>query len=676
MAQMTLDQFGQTIKAKHPEYADMDNTALAQKVLAKYPQYQDMVSAAPTLDLSNKQGQGTYSMKDQSGKTVPVPYGQVQQAAQLGYSFADDANKFRYAKDNAADPNKVTSFTPAANDPRGNPDYQDQMERNAPLPLQIAGGISKGAGTLARPLLDAAAVATRSTPQQINDMLVSRTPTEAAAKYATMGAATAPAIAAAPVASAVGGAAGTLGAAGGAAGARQMGLSPQLTQLLSDAAGLGSGIAGAEVSNVSSPIVRAELSRVFPRLADNPEGLVTQAVRGSVNKNNVGWNSDVQRAIPLVKSTEQAAGGKIGDLDDAIDAGRATLQSLWQRYKQFQGPSAQMGATIDGNKIADAMEATIGPRLLQNNPQRAAQITAQAERYRRPIPVDEAEEFLSGNGGVNNELHTYYAKNKTNRRAAEADPDMAATVAEGDALRDSLYSKMDDLFGPGASQLKKDYGAVRNLLNVLQDRKLVYERQAPVNLPEQRAYVSAAGKALTGDLFGAGREIAAQRFFSKLNDTNDLIARAFSKAQPASPMPVPSQPAPAGFLPRGPIQMGAPPENTRVSAPPPAYSPTTRAQRLGLMLPAPAVPRGPIVTPPPADASGPVSYEPPAYSPTTRAQRQGRMLPSQAGPEILPYYPQMGNDEQLAALLHYLRNNPKQLKLAAKSAAIPLPSGK
>lgn len=86
-------------------------------------------------------------------------------------------------------------------------------------------------------------------------------------------------------------------------------------------------------------------------------------------------------------------------------------------------------------------------------------------------------------------------------------------------------------------------------------------------------------------------------------------------------------------------------------------------------------PRDAIVTPAPQDASGAVAYEPPAYSPTTRAQRQGRMLPAQAGPEILPYYPQMGNDEQLAALLHYLRNNPKQLKLAAKGEAIRLPSG-
>jgi hypothetical protein len=43
----TLSQFGQTIKAKHPEYSDMSDEDVATKVLAKYPEYGDMVDAAP-----------------------------------------------------------------------------------------------------------------------------------------------------------------------------------------------------------------------------------------------------------------------------------------------------------------------------------------------------------------------------------------------------------------------------------------------------------------------------------------------------------------------------------------------------------------------------------------------------------------------------------------------------
>jgi hypothetical protein len=43
----TLQQFGAAIKAKHPEYKDMDDEAVGKAVLAKYPQYGDMVQGAP-----------------------------------------------------------------------------------------------------------------------------------------------------------------------------------------------------------------------------------------------------------------------------------------------------------------------------------------------------------------------------------------------------------------------------------------------------------------------------------------------------------------------------------------------------------------------------------------------------------------------------------------------------
>jgi len=40
----TIEQFGQTVKAKHPEYSDMSDADVGTKVLAKYPQYNDMVT--------------------------------------------------------------------------------------------------------------------------------------------------------------------------------------------------------------------------------------------------------------------------------------------------------------------------------------------------------------------------------------------------------------------------------------------------------------------------------------------------------------------------------------------------------------------------------------------------------------------------------------------------------
>jgi hypothetical protein len=45
---MNVQEFAQRIKAKHPEYGDIDDATLTQKVLAKYPQYQDMVDSGPS----------------------------------------------------------------------------------------------------------------------------------------------------------------------------------------------------------------------------------------------------------------------------------------------------------------------------------------------------------------------------------------------------------------------------------------------------------------------------------------------------------------------------------------------------------------------------------------------------------------------------------------------------
>ena len=51
---LTIEQFGQKVKAKHPQYGDLSDVEVGQKVLEKYPQYQDMVeSPASTKSPAN-----------------------------------------------------------------------------------------------------------------------------------------------------------------------------------------------------------------------------------------------------------------------------------------------------------------------------------------------------------------------------------------------------------------------------------------------------------------------------------------------------------------------------------------------------------------------------------------------------------------------------------------------
>ena len=290
-------------------------------------------------------------------------------------------------------------------------------------------------------------------------------------------------------------------------------------------------------------------AKLFPSFVDGPpEDLMTRAVKPG--KNNVQWDQSVKQAVPFMKSAEADLGRPIANFEDAVEANKIAKQKLWDQYQARLGPAAQSGAMIDGNQIANAMVNSLDERTALQNPQLAEKVQATADTYRRPLPLDQAEDFLQS---ANRDLITYYAKNKVSQQVAAGDPQMAATVAEGDALRNALYGKLDDLTGPGSAQLKKAYGALTNVQKELTGRAIVWARQNPVSLGEQvstaRNIGTMAKGVITlpirplgalGDIYGGAQSIAAQKLMSSLNDADGMIARAFKKASPATPFPQPT----------------------------------------------------------------------------------------------------------------------------------------
>ncbi|MGB9072732.1 MAG: hypothetical protein WCC22_08670 [Terriglobales bacterium] len=326
-----------------------------------------------------------------------------------------------------------------------------------------------------------------------------------------------------------------------------------------------------------------------------PADLVTRAVKPG--KNNIGWNDAVAKALPNIKAAEQQLGHPIAGLDDALDAVTLAKKQVWQQYADRLGPAAKMGAQIDGNEIADAMVKSIDTRTALQNPGLMDRVTKTADTYRRPLGMNEAEDFLQS---ANKDLNSYYAKNKVGRQVARNDPEMASTVAEAEALRQSLYVKLDELSGPGAFDLKRQYGALTNVERELTGRQNVAARQQPQSLQEQlitaRGYGKVAKGVLTlnpGDVVEGAESIAASKWLKERNTTDALITRAFEKVQPSQPMPAPMRPMIRGLLPRGPIPLGSGPDTSgSVPFTPPAFNNTTRAQRLGLLLPERAMGHG------------------------------------------------------------------------------------
>lgn len=320
-----------------------------------------------------------------------------------------------------------------------------------------------------------------------------------------------------------------------------------------------------------------------------PEQLMMKAIKP--RSSNTGFNDAVKGALPNMKAAEADLGHPVQGVDDALQVADIAKKKIWQRYQEVLGPAAARGVQLDGNSIADAMMRSIDKRTATQNPGLVDKVQQVADTYRRPMNVAEAEDYLQS---ANKELTSYYAKNKVGRSAALADPSVAYTVAESDALRDSLYSKLNEASGPGAADLKRAYGAITNVQGELLNRQNVAARQQPQSLNEQISTARGAGKivkgvftASPGDILEGAEGIATSKWMKERNSTDAMISRAFEATEPAKAPP--GGPRPMfikGLLNRGPVPLGSSPDTSgSVPFTPPPVDATTRAQRLGLLLP-------------------------------------------------------------------------------------------
>jgi hypothetical protein len=293
-----------------------------------------------------------------------------------------------------------------------------------------------------------------------------------------------------------------------------------------------------------------------------PLQLLTKAIKPLAS--NTGWDAAIAKAAPdmlAVSGPDGALGHPITGIDDALDAAAIAKKALWKQYAaklqaagapQVAGDLSETAgstATIDGNEIANAMMQSIDKRTALQNPDLVERIQRVADTYRRPMSVEEAEDFLQS---ANNDLHSYYAKNKVGQQVAAKDPAMGNVVAEADQLRASLYSKLDELTGPGAADLKQRYGALSNVENELLRRKNVAARAQPESLAEQLSMARAFGKIAVGTLRASPssvmegtQSLAAAKWLKARGTSDAMIQRAF-QALGNPPEPIAQAPAGSG----------------------------------------------------------------------------------------------------------------------------------
>jgi hypothetical protein len=265
----------------------------------------------------------------------------------------------------------------------------------------------------------------------------------------------------------------------------------------------------------------------------NPDAVaaLTKAVKPGAN--NSQWASSVKLSLPVLADTEKAIGKPINSLESLNDALLTSKQRSWATFQKLLGPNAN--ATIRGDSIADEMVKGIDRRFAAQNPGAVERIQAIADTYRRPLSLQEAEDFLQS---ANNDLFSYYAKNKVGQKVAEGDPNVAYVLREANALRTALYGKLDELTGSDAASFKRVYGALSNMQQEVQKRVNIARRQNPASLQETLNLAQGFGKILKsaantefGDALSGAGQIIASKVLKNTNSPDSLIEKAITKAK-------------------------------------------------------------------------------------------------------------------------------------------------
>lgn len=388
------------------------------------------------------------------------------------------------------------------------------------------------------------------------------------------------------------------------------------------------------IGRAVEPIVRAARSPIetfAPRLAvPEAQKALTQAIQPGVNIPRA--QESISIAGPRLQQLRQAgqitnaAGESLTEFKspaDLLEGVKSAKGHVWDAIEGRLGPVADLKP--DTSPIADAMEKSISKRTEAQYPALAQRIRDRATTYRANMSLRDIENAIQD---ANDDLRNFYKRQSPTDSPISADT--AATEAEVKAARSLLDQKVEQLRGAGVSDLKREYGALRDVEKSAARANAVATRQKGATLWEGLAALRAAGDFASGNVLGAAKgasTLAVGRWLAKLRDPNFLINEAFQgnrgkSFQPASAIETPPMREPRGLLGAGPTPFGAAPDTSGAAdlGEPfthPGTTPVNRGRLLG---------RGPLVTPPPGGYSSAVFGEnqPGAYeAPRTSVRGEG-----------------------------------------------------
>ncbi len=389
-------------------------------------------------------------------------------------------------------------------------------------------------------------------------------------------------------------------------GAQTLGAGPEAAELAGSLGAGGVGVAAEEATPEALEKVRTGVQSAIQnapaKVADtvraaygiaNPDALTaeqsaTKAIKPRNSK--VNWKQEVNSALPDVRRAIDNSGVDLSTatLDDIDQATTQAKKDVWGEYEnKFTKPN--QGVTVDATPVAKTIRSTVSQRTLEQNPQLADRIESIAKTYDgRQLSVADLEDRIKE---LNGETRGIEARFPADKSAAKSLPENAPVFAERNALKNLLISKLDEVEGPGAQDLRTRYGALSSFQDVLQRRKAVYERANPESLGEQVGRFTGVGQMAKGaakvaagqvsgiaDIAGGVATRVAAKAGRQINDSQYLLRQALQKTTPR-PAIVPrvtpeyvTPPAPAAlsgiarFLPSGVYEQpaGTPPPEPKL----------------------------------------------------------------------------------------------------------------
>lgn len=299
---------------------------------------------------------------------------------------------------------------------------------------------------------------------------------------------------------------------------------------------------GQLLNKVVSKGLPAAVAAKIPEVGLSPRQMMWKALKPYVR--NRDFDKALDRAVPEIYEQARMMGKTIKTVDDFLEVLKETKRRIWAPYRKMLQEATD---TVDGEKIADALEKSILKYHAVFSPKAVKKVSEIANVYRanQSISLSDAEDWLQV---VNAQIRGYYNKYPQMRNAAEkTSPLLKAKLTEAAELRAAINKAIDDMGGivsrvtgdpMSAKYFKEVYGGLQNLEQEALRRVNVSKRLAPESLAEQMGKIKAAGELAWGLARGKPLEAAAAfgkgvaykkvaEMLKERNTSDYLIKRAF-----------------------------------------------------------------------------------------------------------------------------------------------------